>query len=75
MIITMVSQEWSSQMYQCIPVALTLYINAYDFIFEKKKKKTFAKEIYLYIFIEGNIHEISKYVRSEIREKICTKEK
>ena len=37
-------------MYHCILIVLTLYINAYDFIF-KKQQKSFAKEIYLYIFI------------------------
>ena len=48
-------------MYHCVLVALTLHINfsqkkkplhinAYDFIFEKELK-SFAKEIYLYIFI------------------------
>ena len=38
-------------MYRYIPLTLTLYINAYDFIFERQQK-SFAKEIYLYIFIK-----------------------
>ena len=42
-------------MYHCIPVALTLYINTCDFIFGKQQKY-FAKEIYLYIFINYTLN-------------------
>ena len=43
------SQERPIQIYHSILVALTLYINSYDFIFGKQQK-SFAKEIYLYIY-------------------------
>ena len=38
------SQGGPSQMYYCILLALTLYINAYNFIFGKQQK-FYAKEI------------------------------
>ena len=69
------SQERPSQIYQCILVVLTLYINALYFL---KRKKDFLLKRITYILLliyEGNIHEILRYVRSRIREKLCTKEK
>ena len=36
-------------MYHCIPVALTLYLNAYDFLFWKQK--TFLLKRFTYIFL------------------------
>ena len=58
-------------MYYCILVDLTLYINAYDFIFEKQQK-SFAKEIYLYIFI--NLYyspKLMTYISKMSCENIC----
>ena len=42
--------KWANQIYHCILLTLTLYINVYNFILEKQQK-SFAKEIYLYIFL------------------------
>ena len=63
-------------MYHCIPVALTLYINTCDFIFGKQQKY-FAKEIYLYIFInlyfkcswnQLLLYEKKVHIKSKIKE-------